>query len=115
MTAAEEGTENMEVRTKWPNEALDFTPWLAQNLNLLGEELGIRLELVQQEKAVGPMSLDILARDTDTKELVARTNWSGPIPIIWASCLPTRRDATLTSRFGWPQSSGMSMPQHCID
>ena len=74
MTAADEGIENLEVRTKWPNEALDFTPWLAQNLNLLGEELGIRLELVQQEKAVGPMSLDILARDTDTDELVAIEN-----------------------------------------
>ena len=74
MTATEEGTENLEVRTKWPNEALDFTPWLAENLDLLGEELGIRLELVQQEKAVGPMSLDILARDTVTKELVAIEN-----------------------------------------
>ena len=74
MTATEEGIENLEVRTKWPNEALDFTPWLAQNLNLLGEELGIRLELVQQEKAVGPMPLDILARDTDTKDLVAIEN-----------------------------------------
>ena len=74
MTATEEGIENLEVRTKWPNEALDFTPWLAQNLNLLGDELGIRLELVQQEKAVGPMSLDILARDTDTKDLVAIEN-----------------------------------------
>ena len=63
-----------EVRTRWPNEALDFTPWLANNLDLLGEELGIGLELVQQEKAVGPMSLDILARDTDTKELVAIEN-----------------------------------------
>ncbi len=74
MTATEEGTDNLEVRTKWPNEALDFTPWLAENLDLLGEELGIRLELVQQEKAVGPMSLDILARDSDTDELVAIEN-----------------------------------------
>ena len=79
MTATEGGIENLEVRSKWPNEALDFTPWLAENLNLLGEELGIRLELVQQEKAVGPMSLDILARDKDTRELVAIENqleWS---------------------------------------
>ena len=74
MTETEEGFENLEVRTRWPNEALDFTPWLAQNLNLLGEQLGFRLELVQQERAVGPMSLDILARDTDTGELVAIEN-----------------------------------------
>ena len=74
MTAPEDGVENLEVRTRWPNEALDFTPWLANNLGLLGEEIGIKLEIVQQEKAVGPMSLDILARDTDTKELVAIEN-----------------------------------------
>ena len=74
MAETDEQVEYLEVRTKWPNEALDFTPWLAENLDLLGEEIGIRLKLVQQEKAVGPMSLDILARDKDTKELVAIEN-----------------------------------------
>ena len=41
----------VDVRTKWPHEALDFTPWLAQkeNLDLLAEELGLNLELVQAE------------------------------------------------------------------
>lgn len=74
MAETDEQIENLEVRSKWPNEALDFTPWLAQNLDLLGKELGLSLELVQQEKAVGPMSLDILAKDTDTDELVAIEN-----------------------------------------
>lgn len=74
MAETDEQVENLEVRSKWTNEALDFTPWLADNLDLLGEELGIKLELVQQEKAVGPMSLDILAKDTDTGDLVAIEN-----------------------------------------
>lgn len=74
MAETDEQVENLEVRRKWPNEALDFTPWLADNLDLLGEELGMSLELVQQEKAVGPMSLDILAKDTDTGDLVAIEN-----------------------------------------
>ena len=46
----------------------------ANNLDLLGDELGIKLELVEREKAVGPMSLDILARETETGELVAIEN-----------------------------------------
>ena len=74
MTAPEEGIEKVGVRSKWKDEAYDFTPWLAKNLNLLGEELGVRLELVQEEKPVGPFSLDILARDADTGTMIAIEN-----------------------------------------
>ncbi len=69
----------MEIRNMWEHEALDFTPWLARNLDLLDNELGLNLELVQMEKAVGPMSLDILAREVGTGEMVAIENqleWS---------------------------------------
>lgn len=32
-----------DLREVWPNEALDFTPWLAkeENLSILGEAIGI--------------------------------------------------------------------------
>lgn len=53
----------VDLRTLWPHEALDFTPWLAQNLTLLGEALGMDLELIMQESPVGPFSLDLLCRD----------------------------------------------------
>ena len=63
------------------HEALDFTPWLARNLHVLGEELGmeLELELVQQEEPIGPLYLDILARVADTEVMVAIENqleWS---------------------------------------
>ena len=74
MTAPEEGIEKVGVRSKWKDEAYDFTPWLAKNLNLLGDEFGVRLELVQEEKQVGPFSLDILAIDTDTGTMIAIEN-----------------------------------------
>lgn len=74
MTEPEEGIEQLDVRTLWQHEALDFTPWLARNLHLLGKELGIELELVQREKPVGPLYLDILAREADTDVLVAIEN-----------------------------------------
>lgn len=58
--------EKVILRETWPTEAMDFTPWLAQeeNLSLLGETLGIELELEAQEKNVGPFRADILCKDT---------------------------------------------------
>ena len=74
MTSSEAEGEQVDIRKKWPHEALDFTPWLACNLDLLGEEIGLELELVQQEKQVGPLYLDILARDAASGRLVAIEN-----------------------------------------
>ena len=74
MTEPEEGIEQLDVHTLWRHEALNFTPWLACNLHLLGEELGIELEFVQREKPVGPFYLDILAKETGTDVLVAIEN-----------------------------------------
>lgn len=74
MTSPEGGIDHLDVRSMWQHEALDFTPWLARNLHLLGEELGMALELVQVEKPIGSLFLDILARETDTEVMVAIEN-----------------------------------------
>ena len=57
---------SVEVRNQWPNEATDFTPWLAREDNILalGKSLGLELETERVEVAVGPYSADILARDS---------------------------------------------------
>ena len=76
MSAPEETVELLDVRTLWKDEALNFTPWLAkqEHLNLLGAELGLRLECAQTEVRVGSMRLDILAKERDTGALVAIEN-----------------------------------------
>ena len=79
MTTPEDGTEHVDVRSKWRDEARNFTPWLAENLDLLSKAIGLNLELVQEEAATGPFSCDILARDTDSGVNVAIENqleWS---------------------------------------
>lgn len=57
--------EEVELREVWPNEAQDFTPWLAkeENLALLGEKLSMELEFESQEINVGDFRADILCRN----------------------------------------------------
>lgn len=58
--------ERIDLREAWASEAGDFTPWLAQevNIKLLGDAIGIDLEVEAQEKDVGPFRADILCKDT---------------------------------------------------
>ena len=57
---------SVNLREVWPSECNSFTPWLAKedNLKLLGEIIGIDLELEAQEKEVGLFRADILCKDT---------------------------------------------------
>ena len=57
--------EKVDLRTVWPNEAYDFTPWLSENIGALGNALGMDLVLQEREAAVGGYSLDVLATDVN--------------------------------------------------
>lgn len=72
--------EPVEVRRVWPNETQDFTPWLAEdeNLQLLGETLGMKLESAGTEVSVGSFSADILAIDTNSRSKVLIENQLAP-------------------------------------
>ncbi|MCA9423372.1 MAG: hypothetical protein KC592_20300, partial [Nitrospira sp.] len=66
----------VDLRTIWGSEAGDFTPWLAQeeNLALLGETIGLELELEGTEQHVGPFRADIVCKDTVTDAWVLIEN-----------------------------------------
>jgi Domain of unknown function (DUF4268) len=66
----------INLREVWDSESTAFTPWLAQedNLKLLGETIGIELELESTEKNVGPFRADILCKDTATDHWVLIEN-----------------------------------------
>lgn len=60
--------EKVSLREVWQSESEDFTPWLTQeeNIELLGETIGLDLEIEAREKNVGPFRADILCKDTAT-------------------------------------------------
>ena len=68
--------ERLDLRRAWSTEAGNFTPWLAQpeNLSLLGDTIGIALELEAQEKDVGPFSADIPCKDANSDHWVLIEN-----------------------------------------
>jgi hypothetical protein len=54
---------DLPLREAWKHEALQFTPWLAQNIDHLSDAIGLPLELDGTEVAVDTFSADILARN----------------------------------------------------
>ena len=55
--------ERVDHREIWPDEARDFTPWLAENLDVLAKTLAIDLELEGTEKFVGRFKADIIGKE----------------------------------------------------
>lgn len=68
--------EKVPLREVWPHEALDFTQWLAEeeNLKQLGDACSIDLEFVGREQAVGPFSVDIVAKEAGSDRRIIIEN-----------------------------------------
>lgn len=70
-------TERLDIRQAWPNEAGDFTPWLAQHLDWLSDDLDLGpLTLEATEVAIpGGRSLDILAVDSEDRAIAIENQY----------------------------------------
>ncbi len=66
----------VNLREVWQTEDGYFTPWLAEeeNIALLSEILGLRLEVEAQEKEVGPFRADILCKELNNDTWVLIEN-----------------------------------------
>lgn len=66
--------KQVPLREIWGHEAGDFTPWLAEHIQMLGDALGMDLELMDREASVGDFSLDLLAQDLGSSRTVIIEN-----------------------------------------
>ena len=64
--------EKLAIRDQWKNEEYDFTPWLAkeENIQILGDEINLDLEVEGIEIAIGSYKADIVARDGNNRTVI---------------------------------------------
>ena len=53
----------LKPRDVWPDEARDFTYWLRNNPDILGEALGLDVVITDSEVAVGGFNVDLVGED----------------------------------------------------
>jgi hypothetical protein len=55
--------DRVALREVWKHEALDFTQWLEDNIDVLNEVLDINLSNPEREQSAGSFNVDIVAED----------------------------------------------------
>src|SRR5262249_10321176 len=58
------------LREVWKHEALDFTTWLVENIEVLSEALDVPLQDAKREQAAGDFSVDLVAEDDSGNTVV---------------------------------------------
>jgi len=68
--------KKIDLREIWKHEAHDFTKWLAkkENIEILSEEIGLDINILQTEANIGNFSADILAEEENTGKKIIIEN-----------------------------------------
>ncbi len=56
--------KRLPLREVWKHEALDFTTWLQENLDVVSDAINVPLEEAEREQSAGDFSVDLVARDS---------------------------------------------------
>lgn len=67
--------ERVPLRSVWSHEAYAFTVWLTDNIEILGEEIGLELSNAEREQAAGSFSADIVAEDSAGNPVVIENQY----------------------------------------
>jgi hypothetical protein len=62
--------ERLEPRILWGDETPDLTPWLLENLDVIGETLGLDIRPVQREARINDLALNVLGEDQNGRPVI---------------------------------------------
>lgn len=105
--------EKIDLSTYWQEEDTDFTPWLAQadNLKLLGDALGMALEVVADDPHAASLPVDLLCRDQLSDRLVLIENQLAATDFNHLGRLITYAATLDACNIVW--IAGRFSPEHC--
>jgi Domain of unknown function (DUF4268) len=105
--------EKIDLATYWQTEASDFIPWLiqAENLKLLGDTIGLELEVVLDAAQVEELQSDLLCREIQTGGWVLIGNQLTPSDEKHLGRLLTYAADIDASTVVW--ISSQFSPEHC--
>lgn len=66
--------KEVDIRKLWGHEQYDFSNWLADNLDVLNDEIGLTLSEVEKEVYVGAYRCDLVGQDEVTGEKIIIEN-----------------------------------------
>lgn len=62
--------KRVPLREVWKHEALEFTKWLEDNLEVLSETIKVKLSNAEREKNAGDFSVDLVAEDDNGNPVI---------------------------------------------
>jgi Domain of unknown function (DUF4268) len=62
--------ERLEPRIVWGDQAPDLTPWLLENLDVVGDALGLDITPVQREARIGDLALNMVGQDQSGRPVI---------------------------------------------
>ncbi len=62
--------EVADIRSVWPHEQYNFSEWLADNIEILNEAIGMNLEVTDKELHIGSFRADIVCKDDNVGKVV---------------------------------------------
>ncbi len=69
--------ELSEIRAIWPHEEYDFSPWVADNIDVLNEILSLQIEIEGREEPVHNFRVDLIGTDNSLQVPVVIENQFG--------------------------------------